>query len=264
MTAGTEPGRYFTLFPAAARERECPRIMVRRDDDQSAGVFGGPVKHGSRSPVKIKEFFHHFFQVVAVGCLVDVGPFNHQEKSVGIPGKGVQGFQCGLAENVSPLGGRGKIPRSGDGQRFSGRQGAGFFPGAGDAVSLRLHFLEDVPAVRPLREVFAAASKDEIGAGTGVIPNDAVGIRSFFIIGAERCRGGVIQLAGGDDAGGFAHVRRLVHQGIQPVALGAYGDSMVKRLGPRRHGGARSGGVRDQLVRAPCFGNARNRAVFNK
>lgn len=264
MTAGTEPGRYFPLFPAAARERECPRIMVRRDDDQGAGVFGGPVKHGSRSPVKIKEFFHHFFQVAAVGCLVDVGPFNHQEKSVGIPGKGVQGFQCGLAENVSPLGGRGKIPRSGDGQRFSGRQGAGFFPSAGDAVSLRLHFLEDIPAVRPLREVFAAAAKDEIGTGTGVIPNDAVGIRSFFIIGAERCRGGVIQLAGGDNAGGFAHVRRLVHQGIQPVALGAYGDSMIKRLGSRRHGGARSGGVRDQLVRAPCFGNARNRAVFNK
>ena len=103
-----------------------------------------------------------------------------------------------------------------------------------------------------------------IGAGTGVIPNDAVGIRSFFIIGAERCRGGVIQLAGGDNAGGFAHVRRLIHQGIQPVALGAYGDPMIKRLGSRRHGGARSGGVRDQLVRAPCFGNTRNRAVLNK
>ena len=97
--------------------------LIHIYDDQGAGVFGGPVKHGSRSPVKIKELFHHFFQIVAGGRRVNVGPFNHQEKSVGIPGKGIQGLHCGLAENVAPFGGRGKITRSGDNQRFSGRQG---------------------------------------------------------------------------------------------------------------------------------------------
>ena len=33
MTAGTEPARYFPLFPAAARESERARIMVRRYEE---------------------------------------------------------------------------------------------------------------------------------------------------------------------------------------------------------------------------------------
>lgn len=39
VIAGAELGVYFPFLPVAACECERARVMVRRDDDQGAGVF---------------------------------------------------------------------------------------------------------------------------------------------------------------------------------------------------------------------------------